>query len=247
MRRKLILIFLSLAIFSSVFAVLAMALDGELTDADEVVEVEKKKLSEFTDEEFEEFFKGRELTAMSVDLYKDDPEQFWQGIRGGIVDFENKIDQMFFFGYWDNYIYAEELRAVVATYYGLECEHAYPLMYESYFNTIQEKFGDEVEKKKLSEFTDAELLEYLEEKDVVMIYDDKTFSDKLDYIDFARSVIVCLEDDINYDIGLGWVQYLTATDELRLIVAEYYGVEITYMNPCHADEIEQRKAEYGLK
>ncbi len=135
MKRKLILILLAAALLCGAFAVVALVADDNPADA--AKPDEKKKLSEFTDEELEEY-----LSTQNYDFER----QTWEFTRRVIYVLEEDIDHVGAYGNPALYETLEELRAVVADYYGIECEHAYPLMYESYFNTMQEEFGDEVEK-----------------------------------------------------------------------------------------------------
>ncbi len=126
MRRKLILIFLSLAIFSSVFAVLSLALDGEITDADEAIEVEKKKLSEFTDAELLEYLSDKDITFMQIPynvnpLYNDE-EDFLRDARYHIEEFEENIDSHIGIdaGFTGWGLMADEMCAVVEEYYDIK-------------------------------------------------------------------------------------------------------------------------------
>ncbi len=118
MRRKLILIFLSLAIFSSVFTVFAFALDGEITDADEAIEVEKKKLSEFTDAELLEYLSDKDMARMG----SLSDVTFWDYIRRIIVMLEDDINCISG-GHTTTFaMHREDMRLIVEEYYGIKSD-----------------------------------------------------------------------------------------------------------------------------
>ncbi len=129
MKRKLILFSLIAALLCGIFAFAVLAADNDSTDAAEPAEsetAEKKKLSEFTDEELKSYLSDKDITFMKIP-YDVNPmfeseEQLLQTARGMIAEFENDINDMLTIdaGFTAWYVIEEELRLVVEEYYEIK-------------------------------------------------------------------------------------------------------------------------------
>ncbi len=121
MKRKLILISLIVALLCGIFAFAVFAADNDSTDA-----VEKKKLSEFTDEELYELFADVNLDYEKYLYYKENPVGFLNHVRLAFSLLEEKAYQCCQAGDYSMHILWGELQWIFEDYYGTECAHPLP-------------------------------------------------------------------------------------------------------------------------
>ncbi len=121
MKRKLILIFLIATLLCGIFAFAVFALDNDSTDA-----AEKKKLSEFTDEELLELFADVNLDYERYRYYKECPVGFLNHVRIAFYVLEEDASQCCQAGEYSMHILWGELQWIFEDYYGTECAHPVP-------------------------------------------------------------------------------------------------------------------------